>query len=142
MNGATALVMYKGSLEVEKGLITIGAISAFLLYMLFLILNFAILSMVIGNVYKVIGASTKVITMMQKIPSINTRGGKIIAEKNVIGEIEFRNVNFCYPTKPDVMVAKNINITMKQNEVVALVGKSGCGKSSMISLINRYYDVQ
>lgn len=65
-------------------------------------MNFAIVSMVIGNVYKVIGASTKIISMMQKIPSINTRGGKIIAEKDIEGKIEFKNVNFFYPTKPDV----------------------------------------
>jgi ATP-binding cassette subfamily B protein len=102
MNGAIALVIWKGSLEVEEGLISIGAISAFLLYMLQLVMNFAILSMVIGNVYKVIGASTKVITMMQKVPAINTKGGKIIAEKDIVGEIEFRDVSFCYPTKPDV----------------------------------------
>jgi len=102
MNGAIALVIYEGSIEVEQGLITIGAISAFLLYMLQLVMNFAIVAMVIGNVYKVIGASTKIITMMQKIPSINTKGGKIIADENIDASIEFRNVNFCYPTKPDV----------------------------------------
>lgn len=102
MNGAIALVIYRGSIEVEQGIITIGAISAFLLYMIQLVMNFAVISMVIGNVYKVIGASAKIITMMQKIPIIRTRGGKIIAADSVKGEIEFKNVNFCYPTKPDV----------------------------------------
>lgn len=102
MNGAIALVIYRGSIEVEQGIITIGAISAFLLYMIQLVMNFAVISMVIGNVYKVIGASAKIITMMQKIPIISTRGGKIIAADSVKGEIEFKNVNFCYPTKPDV----------------------------------------
>ena len=102
MNGAIAIVIYRRSIEVEQGIITIGAISAFLLYMIQLVMNFAVISMVIGNVYKVIGASAKIITMMQKIPIINSRGGKIIAADSVKGEIEFRNVNFCYPTKPDV----------------------------------------
>lgn len=65
-------------------------------------MNFAVISMVIGNVYKVIGASAKIIIMMQKIPIINSKGGKIIAADKVVGEIEFRNVSFYYPTKPDV----------------------------------------
>ena len=102
MNGAFALVMWKGSLEVEEGKITVGAISAFLLYMIQLVMNFAILSLVLGAVYKVIGASAKVIAMMQKIPAVNSRGGKIISDKHIVAEIEFRNVSFCYPTKPDV----------------------------------------
>ena len=77
---------------------------------------------------------------MQKIPAINTRGGKIIANENIVGSIELRNICFNYPTKPDVQVAKNVNITINENEIVAFVGKSGCGKSSLISLIERYYD--
>jgi ABC-type multidrug transport system fused ATPase/permease subunit len=70
--------------------------------MIQLVMNFAVISMVIGNVYKVIGASAKIIIMMQKIPIINSKGGKIIAADKVVGEIEFRNVSFYYPTKPDV----------------------------------------
>lgn len=70
--------------------------------MIQLVMNFAIISIIIGNVYKVIGASAKIIIMMQKIPIINSKGGKIIAADKVVGEIEFRNVSFCYPTKPDV----------------------------------------
>jgi len=65
-------------------------------------MNFAIIAMVLGNVYKVIGASAKVITMMQKIPSFSSRGGCIIRKENITGSIELKNVDFFYPTKPDV----------------------------------------
>lgn len=56
--------------------------------------------------------------------------------------IEFRNVTFAYPTKPDVKVLNNFNLKIKKGESIALVGASGCGKSSVISLILRFYDVQ
>ena len=78
--------------------------------------------------------------MMKWIPFINPRGGKTIPEDKVTGEIEIRNVTFRYPSKPDVTVAKNISIKVETNKVVALVGQSGCGKSSMIALIERFYD--
>lgn len=65
--------------------------------------------------------------------------GAIIENDKLEGEIELRNVNFAYPSKPDVMVSKNVNITVKKNQIVALVGQSGCGKSSIINLIERFY---
>jgi len=56
------------------------------------------------------------------------------------GEVELRNVTFNYPSKKDVQVCKNISLKVAQNQVVALVGESGSGKSSIISLIERFYD--
>ena len=64
MNAANAAVIYYGAILVEDGEITVGDISAFLLYMFQLIFNFAILGMVVGNVFKIIGASEKIIKMM------------------------------------------------------------------------------
>jgi len=120
---------------VEDGEITVGDISAFLLYMFQLVFNFAILGMVFGNVFKILGASEKIIKMMKIKPQVNPKGGIILEDKDTIGTIEFKNVNFHYPTKKDVEVAKNINLKIERNQVVALVGQSGCGKSSLIALI-------
>ena len=54
--------------------------------------------------------------------------------------INLENVKFCYPSKPDVAVLKGVSIDVKKNQIVALVGQSGCGKSSIVSLIERFYD--
>ena len=51
-----------------------------------------------------------------------------------------KNINFHYPTKKDVQVLKNANIEVGTNQIIALVGHSGSGKSSVISLIERFYD--
>ena len=56
------------------------------------------------------------------------------------GRIDLKDIAFNYPTKPDVPVLKRINIDVKNCQTVALVGHSGCGKSSIIALIERFYD--
>jgi len=67
-----------------------------------LLFNFAILAVVFGNVFKVVGASKTIINMMKYVPGINARGGKTIPDDKVVGEIEFKNVSFNYPSKKDV----------------------------------------
>ena len=108
--------------------------------MIQLLFNFAVVAMVIGNVYKIAGASEKIVEMMKTAVTVNASGGMTLPEKDVVGEIELKNVFFHYPTKPTVKVSKNVSIKIAKNNVVALVGQSGCGKSSIISLIERYYD--
>ncbi|CAM8897209.1 unnamed protein product [Rhodiola kirilowii] len=60
--------------------------------------------------------------------------------ESVKGEIVFRNINFKYPTRPDVQILRDLNITIHSGKTVALVGESGCGKSTVISLLQRFYD--
>ena len=115
MNGSNALVIWYGAQLVEDGEITVGDISAFLLYMIQLVFNFAILGMVIGNVFKIVGASEKIIQMMKIIPIVNAKGGDIIKDDEIVGDIEFKDVCFNYPTKKEVQVAKNINLKIEKN---------------------------
>jgi len=61
-------------------------------------------------------------------------------EDKMEGNIKIESVEFSYPTKQDVTVLKGIKIDVKKNQIVALVGQSGCGKSSIIALIERFYD--
>jgi ATP-binding cassette subfamily B (MDR/TAP) protein 1 len=64
--------------------------------------------------------------------------GKGISE--VVGRIEFKNVWFRYPTRPEDFVLRGLNLTINPGESVALVGESGCGKSTFVSLMMRFYD--
>uniref|UniRef100_A0A7N0VJM5 Uncharacterized protein n=1 Tax=Kalanchoe fedtschenkoi TaxID=63787 RepID=A0A7N0VJM5_KALFE len=59
---------------------------------------------------------------------------------SVKGEIVFRNISFKYPTRPDVQILRDLSITIHSGKTVALVGESGCGKSTVISLLQRFYD--
>lgn len=65
----------------------------------------------------------------------------LVDQKSFKGEIEFRNVWFRYPTRKSDWVLKGLNMKINRNETVALVGESGCGKSTIVSLILRFYDV-
>jgi ATP-binding cassette subfamily B (MDR/TAP) protein 1 len=73
-----------------------------------------------------------------------TKEGNVnkISAKNITGKIEFKNVWFAYPTRPDQIILKGVNMVINPGESIALVGYSGCGKSTIIQLIERYYDVE
>ncbi|XP_073054911.1 ABC transporter B family member 11-like isoform X2 [Primulina eburnea] len=72
-----------------------------------------------------------------KIDSLDNSG--MILE-NVKGDIEFRNVSFKYPSRPDVQIFKDLCLAIHSGKTVALVGESGCGKSTILSLLQRFYD--
>lgn len=54
--------------------------------------------------------------------------------------VELTDIRFTYPTRPDIPVLKGVNVTVKPGQMVALVGSSGCGKSTIVQLIERFYD--
>ena len=74
-------------------------------------------------------------------PFLKDNEGKIVPD-NLRGKIEFRNVTFAYPTKPDIDVLKNISFVIEPGQSAGLVGYSGCGKSTIIQLIERFYEVE
>jgi len=58
------------------------------------------------------------------------------------GTIQLRSVRFRYPTRPDVKVLRGVTLTVQKGQKLALVGSSGCGKSTVVSLLERFYDVE
>ena len=75
------------------------------------------------------------------IPSYEKDNINKLNTKYIKGKIEFKHVYFSYPTNPECSVLKDINMTIEPGQKIALVGYSGCGKSSIIQLINRFYDI-
>lgn len=68
----------------------------------------------------------------------SAKSGQIL--ENVNGHIQFRNVKFSYPSRPDVIIFNGLNLEIPSGKIVALVGGSGSGKSTVISLIERFYE--
>ncbi|XP_068114235.1 ATP-dependent translocase ABCB1-like [Hyperolius riggenbachi] len=86
------------------------------------------------------GAAYEVYRIIKKprpIDSSSNEGHKL---DKLSGNIEFKNIHFSYPTRPDIPILKGLNLTVKPGQTVALVGSSGCGKSTTIQLLQRFYD--
>ena len=93
----------------------------------------------IVNVGKVWGSSYKCAKMIVSKKIVKWEGNEKI-ENNEAGNFDLKDVKFNYPSKQDVQVLKGVTIDVRTNQIVALVGQSGCGKSSIISLLERFYD--
>jgi ATP-binding cassette subfamily B protein len=87
---------------------------------------------------KASGASERVFELIERTPSIPTDGGATLAQ--VSGRIELQSVSFSYPTRKDVKVLDELSLSVKAGEIVALVGQSGAGKSTIAAMLARLYD--
>ena len=85
-------------------------------------------------------AAAKLFATIERIPDIDSSDPGGLRPEKVVGEISLEDVKFNYPSRPDVPIVKGINITFTAGETAALVGASGSGKSTIISLIERFYD--
>ncbi|KNA24559.1 hypothetical protein SOVF_014520 [Spinacia oleracea] len=81
-----------------------------------------------------------VFEIIDRVPKIEPDDSAALKPPNVYGSIEFKTVDFCYPTRPEVLVLSNFNLKVGGGQTVAVVGVSGSGKSTIISLIERFYD--
>lgn len=92
-------------------------------------------------------AADKIFKIVDAKSEIDPLGSDEVAKKGITldesfnGEIEFQNVWFRYPARKSDWILKGLNLKIRRNETVALVGESGCGKSTIVSLILRFYDV-
>nr|CDS29070.1 ATP binding cassette subfamily B (MDR:TAP) [Hymenolepis microstoma] len=88
---------------------------------------------------RAVTAARKVYTIIDRVPAINVgQTGEVIEDFR--GKIEFKNVDFTYPSRPDVPILKDFNLTIEAGQKIAFVGFSGSGKSTAIHLIQRLYD--
>ena len=85
-------------------------------------------------------AAKELKTLFDRVPSIDAWSPDGERFEHMEGNIEFRDVHFRYPTRPEQPVLRGLNLTVKPGQYVALVGASGCGKSTTIALMERFYD--
>ena len=78
--------------------------------------------------------------MIDRISSINPNSNEGLKPDKMKGNIEFKDVKFSFPSRPNVPVLNGISLKINNGETVALVGSSGCGKSTCLQLIQRFYD--
>lgn len=141
--GAVVGVIWYGSTLVLQGDMTVGNLTTYILYSIFVAGSMGSFPELYANVQKAVGASERVLELMEE----NQEKVSIHPEENSIktkikGQLEFKNVSFAYPSRPDIPVLKNIQLEVNAGEKVAIVGPSGTGKSTLASLILRFYNPQ
>lgn len=92
------------------------------------------------EVAKAVGASKRLFEILDRQPLVNYCGGKKLDDGSVRGNIAMEGIKFVYPTREDKVVLENFNLTISEGETVALVGQSGSGKSTVLGMIERFYD--
>jgi ATP-binding cassette subfamily B (MDR/TAP) protein 9 len=137
---ATAAVLYCGGNLVLNQDITGGDLVSFLLYQNSLSESLNSLGWVFSNFGAAMGAADKVFELIDREPKHLIPGHAMIRSHEFRGELELRNVSFSYPGRPEAMVFQDFNLRVRPGEVVAIVGPSGGGKSSVVNLIQRFYD--
>jgi ATP-binding cassette subfamily B (MDR/TAP) protein 1 len=126
------LVMYHGypggTVFIVSSLIVIGSVS---------------LGSALSNVKyfsEATAAADKIVEMTRRVPKIDSESDAGEELASVAGEVEFRNVEFCYPSRPESPVLASFSLPVPAGHTVALVGHSGSGKSTAIALLERFYD--
>lgn len=136
--GGIVAVMWYGASLVSSGEMSVGELVSFVLYTTFIGGSIAGLGDIYGQVQKAIGSSERVLEILEEEPE-PVSGTKAI---NFQGKISFNHVGFHYPTRPEMEVLKDLTFHVNPGEKVALAGHSGAGKSTIIQLLMRFYDVQ
>ncbi|KAF9450097.1 hypothetical protein P691DRAFT_666011 [Macrolepiota fuliginosa MF-IS2] len=132
------LLGYGGTL-VSQGVITVGDLTSLLLYTVYVGNGLTMLTSFFSSIMRAIGAGARVFEVLDRKPLIPLQTG-IELSPDRRGLIKFEHVHFEYPTRKDAKILKDFNFEVGVGETVAIVGESGGGKSSVHSLLLRYYD--
>ena len=130
-------LLYVGGGMVKTGAISIGELTSFLMYTAYAGSSLFGLSGFYSELMKGVGAATRLFELQDRSPTIHpTRGDPV---KSARGPIEFHNVTFSYPTRPAVPIFRDLAFRIEQGTNVAIVAPSGAGKSTVASLLLRFY---
>ena len=138
--GAIVALFWFGAHQVLSGTITGGTLGQFVLYAIFASNSLAQLSEVWGELQAAAGAAERISELLSEVPTIVSPLNPATISNPVRGEVRFENVNFAYPGRPNANVLRNISFIAKPGEVIAIVGPSGAGKTTLYALIQRFQE--
>uniref|UniRef100_A0ABI7YSH5 ATP binding cassette subfamily B member 10 n=1 Tax=Felis catus TaxID=9685 RepID=A0ABI7YSH5_FELCA len=133
-------VLYKGGLLMGSAHMTVGELSSFLMYAFWVGLSIGGLSSFYSELMKGLGAGGRLWELLERKPELPFDEGVVLNQESFQGTLEFRNVHFAYPTRPEVPIFQDFSLCIPSASVTALVGPSGSGKSTVLSLLLRLYD--
>ncbi|KAI0989395.1 hypothetical protein GJ496_009361 [Pomphorhynchus laevis] len=137
---AIAATYYAGSIFIDKGYMTSEDLMLVFGTLLFGAMAVGQSQAMAPDFGKALDAAKKIYAVLETKTLIDSRSEEGVHMDDFKGQINFVNVKFSYPNRKKVKILKNVTMKLNENEKVALVGSSGCGKSTIIQLIQRFYD--
>ncbi|TCS62298.1 ATP-binding cassette subfamily B protein [Primorskyibacter sedentarius] len=133
-------VLWIGAWDVRAGEMSAGALVQFVIYSVMVAGSVAALSEIFGELQRAAGATERLVELLETVDTVNDPATPVTMPTKVRGEICFDNVHFNYPARPETPALEGVDLTINPGETVALVGPSGAGKTTVIQLIQRFYD--
>jgi ATP-binding cassette subfamily B protein len=140
--GAITGMLWVGGSDVIQGKMSGGDLGAFVFYAILVASSLATISEVLGELQRAAGATERLIEILQVESHILPPVENTISAKDLNAQIAFEAVSFNYPSRPDQAATKKLNLVAQQGKVLALVGPSGAGKTTLFELLQRFYDPQ
>lgn len=140
MNGITVLIVYNGSYAIDDGKIQVGSMMAFIQYVMQIIMSFLMITMISIMLPRASVSAKRINEVLETEPQIHNPKEPEQAQKGHEGEVVFDHVSFAYPGAEE-NVLTDISFTAKKGETVAFIGSTGSGKSTLVNLIPRLFDV-
>jgi ATP-binding cassette subfamily B protein len=143
--GAIVLVMWYGSHLMQRGELTHGELTRFVMYTLFIGGGVSTIPEIISNTQKTLGATQRVRELLaersEEVGAVESPAAKAgMQPLRLRGDVSFEQVRFRYPSRPDLPVLRGLDLAALAGEKIALVGASGAGKSTIVSLLLRFYE--
>ena len=139
--GAIVAVVWFGVRLSISGEMSVGQLISFVLYSTFVGASFGGIAELYAQIQKAIGATERVFELLEETPEkINSTQNSHSIQK-IQGNVSFKNVSFHYPSRKEMKVLKDVNFTANFGQKIAIVGPSGVGKSTIASLLLRFYDI-
>lgn len=139
--GGIFFILWFGFRMVQHDDLTIGKLVAFIVYTAFIGGSIAGLGNFYTQIVSAIGGTERIRQILKQVQEVDIDSEELPDERFLKGEVEFRNVGFSYPARKDVHVLKDINLKVEPGKKIALVGQSGSGKSTIVQLLLKYYDL-
>ncbi|MGF1684191.1 ABC transporter ATP-binding protein/permease [Photobacterium minamisatsumaniensis] len=139
---AIAGMLWVGGSDVINGIMSAGDLGAFVFYAIMVASSLATISEVLGELQRAAGATERLIEVLQVESHIVAPSQSFSPLHTHSSEVAFENVTFHYPSRPDQAAAENLILTAEEGKVLALVGPSGAGKTTLFELLQRFYDPQ
>lgn len=140
MNVIAVLIVWVGGHNVEQGVTQVGDMMAFIQYTMQIVMAFLMISMISIMLPRASVSANRINEVTETIPSIKDKKQTRKFDTNKKGLVEFKNVSFRYPDA-DTEILEDINFTARPGETTAIIGSTGSGKSTVVNLLPRFYDV-